>query len=327
MTPQEKVIDKIKAALRKADESQNDSEAERDTAMRMAQRLLLKHGLTMKDVGDIGSSADGEGRKFDNDEALVTDKVDHWCGTLLHAIADVYFCKVYYYTLHNSQRSWYIVGRNDHVDATVAMFDFVEPQLQYAFDRDATRMSTYQRDARRYALASAGVPHEIWDLPLEDADEARLAEIGRDRFEYLREDLGGDAAVESIQNVLGCSANYAKHVRAYIRKADIAPSVVKNLGVWRRSWFDAAVSRVKTRLMELRREEAENLSGGTDLVVNERTALDRELDRLNLGLRKHSRSRKHDMSGARSGDSAGRDADLSGHSKLSTQRGALNSGS
>ena len=321
------ITDKIRAMLRKADESHNDSEEERDTAMRMAQRLLLKHGLTMADVGNIADADGIEGRAFEHDSVLnIEDSLDHWCGNLMHAIGDVYFCKVYYtHYGRGGPRRWYVVGRADHVEATLAMFDFVEPQLQFAFDRSASKMHAYQRDARKYALSAAGVPKEDWATTIAD-DDGQLAAIGHNHFDELRDTLGADFALLSIRQVLGCSENYAKHIRAHIRKEDIAPTITDNLGVWRRSWFDAAISRVKKRLKALREEEAANLSGGTDLVVSEQAALDAALDRLDLGLHKNRSQRQTDLAGAMDGDRAGKSADLSGHQKLGGNRTALGAG-
>lgn len=320
------ITDKVRAILRKADESTNDSEEERDVAMRMAQRLLLKHGLTMADVKDI-SDADGiEGREFMREfTGVETEAEESWRGNLLHGIGEVYFCKVYYHTIAGGRkhREWMIVGRADHVAMTKSMYEFVMPQLQYAFDRATSKMHTYQRDARKYALAACGVPEFLWTSEVTDTTDEELAEIGRSHFELIRETQGGEAAIASIREVLRCSYNYAKHIRVHIRKADIAPSVVADLGVWRRSWFDYATVQIRNRLRELRREEAANLSGGTDLVVSEDKALERELDRLDLGLHRKKNNRKTDRQGAAAGVRAANEADLSGHSKLGGNRKLL----
>ena len=48
----QKIIDKIAKLLARADESRNDNPHEREIAMRQANSLLVKHGLSMTDVTD-----------------------------------------------------------------------------------------------------------------------------------------------------------------------------------------------------------------------------------------------------------------------------------
>ena len=106
-----KLAEKIRAILAKA-EDENGSEEERDTAMRMAQRLLLKHGLT---AADVGPGANG-GRDHQQDEYLTTERAQAWKGGLLRALAPVYFCRVLTKRAGREGRalSWTIFDRRDY---------------------------------------------------------------------------------------------------------------------------------------------------------------------------------------------------------------------
>lgn len=302
--------DKIKAILRRADESRNDSEAERDTAMKMAQKLMIENGITMADLGNLDDEALPEGRKFQRDSAFVTARTESWRGSLLNAIAQVYFAEAYYYKRSHS-KVWVLLGRADHVQATLTMFGWVEPQLETRFQLALDKMGLYQRLARKYALLKAGVPMHQVHLPLADTTDAELAAFGAMQFEQAKAELGADGAVRDIQATLGVSFNYAKHVRVHIRKEDIAPTVARDLAAWRETWFSYATGQIKKRLEEIQAEEAEKFgSKGTDLIVNEKGALERFKEEQGLEIKYVDNGLVHDPHAAKDGTAAGREADL-----------------
>lgn len=310
-----KLMEKIRAILRKAEESSNESPEERDTAMRMAQRLLLKHGLSMQDVGSLDEADDG--REFERSSAaLDLDLSEHWKGTLLYRISRVYFVQAYYTSLSRKRRTWSMVGRADHIAATKAMYEYVWPQIQLELNVATSKMGLYQRIARRYALAVAGG---------DPGDDEALAEIGRKRLEAMTK-VDASAGADDIARLCDLrSSQYAKNAMRFIRRGEIAPSDTTNLKVWRNSFLDNAISRVASRLRELQNEEVEDLGdAGTALVRNERAELDNFLESLNLGLRSSHSSRQYDSAGALAGREAGDRADLSGHRKMSNNVKELN---
>lgn len=319
------VMDKVRAILRKAEESSNPSEEERDTAMRMAQRILLKHGLTMADVGDISDDETSAGRKFQNESILTTEGRDEaWRGLLIERLGSVYFCRPYRMALDSKGRrhSWFLVGRADHVKAAVSMYEFVAPQLVREFTKESARMGLYWRYARQYAERVA----EQQELNVPDLSDEELGTLGADNLARVKEDLdlNRQGVIHHVANTLGISEGYAANALPRIRAEDIAPSTTDNLGVWRRSWFDGAVIRVSARLRKLMQEETENLGEpGTDLVRNEKAATEDYLDSLDLGLRTRQSSRQTDYAGRASGDRAGKRADLSGHRKVGAIRKEL----
>ena len=307
---QDDIADKIRKILRRADESRNDSDAEREVAMRKAQALLMEHGLSMADLGELDDEALPEGRAFGTDHAFVTARTESWRGKLLASIAAVYFAKVYF-TRRSHSRVWTILGRQDHVRTALVMFEWVEPQLQIEFDRQVSRMGSYQRLARKYALLVMGVPLHMIDYPLSDTSDEELAAMGANHFEHIKAAQGADAALWDIQRVLGVSENYARHVRVHIRKHDIAPTVAKDLASWRDTWFDYAISTIRHRLEKIQKEEAEKFgSRGTDLVVNENQALQVFMDEIGLKLSSQPKKSVMNPQAAEAGAAAGAAADL-----------------
>jgi hypothetical protein len=95
-----------------------------------------------------------------------------------------------------------------------------------------------------------------------------------------------------------------------------------NARVFRNSFYDSAVSRIRTRLIERKREQEETGDFSTALVRNDEAALDRfvkDKHRVRKSYTKRSRSAAATAAGA----SAGNNADLSGNAKVGTTRGAL----
>lgn len=324
MTNDEKIKERIRAILRKAEDAKGAGDAERDTAMRMAQRLLLKHGLEMQDVGP----AEDDGRSFEHEGFISTEGRDEqWKGVLLHRLAPTYFCKVYKLNLgRKAHHRWVIIGRKDNTDALRQMYGFIWPQIEGAFTVEVSRMGLYWRHARRYAIGAASYADPAADP--ESLSDAELAELGEDRLDRFTQDPDLDEIEDVVRLCRLSSRGYAKNVLPRIRKREIAPSLSSNLGVWRRSFLDAAVGRVAARVAELHREEVQDLgTPGTELVTSEALDLSRFLESLDLGLRRTRSSRQVDGAGRQSGRAAGDRADISGHRKVSGNRKVLGPGS
>lgn len=309
----DQIVDKIRAILRKADESKNPSEEERDTALRLANRLLLKHGLSMADVGELDED---EGHTFEHGSAFDIDSAeDAWRGLLLHRIATVYFCKVYRTNFGRGKARYMLVGRGDYVKTTMMMFEFLVPQIEAELNialaallkTTSPNQQQQARLARTYAQRAAidaGMPSGI--------DDEALAIVGQERLARITREQDSDSALLDIMNLCGLSSmHYAKKARAFIKRGDIASGAVENLAVWRRSFHDGAVNRIGKRLADLMREEVKD-SGetGMALVRNEAADLDRFLDTLNLGLKTQRSARKIDHHGHAAGRAAGDRADI-----------------
>jgi hypothetical protein len=329
MTHDSKLIEKIQAILRKADESRNPSEAEREEAMRAANRLLLKHGLSMQDLGDLGDDTTTPGREHEHTSAFATEgDQDYWRGELLFRLAKIYFCHVYRgWHPRKSHYHWMILGRGDYVRALRTMHEYVAPQVEREFNVAVSKMTQHRRYARRWALHAATVMG-LTDVEtyVEETTGGRLsvevtnedlARLGREYFESLVSDMGIDAALRQIQVLIGCNELNANRTRQKIIKEDIAPASPGNLGVWRRSFFFAANMRIASRLREMMREDVKEMGEpGMALVKNEKRDLDDFIESLDLGLSSNRSGRELDDEGMALGREAGDRADLSPHNKV-----------
>ena len=99
-----------------------------------------------------------------------------------------------------------------------------------------------------------------------------------------------------------------------MKRGEIAPDIVSNLGVFKRSFFDAATTRIAFRLAEQKREYYERVdeAKGQELVRNEWAAVDKWMEEFGPKLGSASRSsRQHSHAGASEGNKAGSRADIS----------------
>lgn len=104
------LLDKIRKILARADEARNDNEHEREIAMRQANALLVRHGLSMADVGDVdidGARAVDFGR-LGKVEIEVGAGV--WYAGIYHQMALLSGCQVIRSATRGS-RKVYILGR------------------------------------------------------------------------------------------------------------------------------------------------------------------------------------------------------------------------
>lgn len=118
MSVDSSIIQRLQKLLALA-EDKGATEAEAETAMRLAHELLAKHNLTLSDI------AGAETIK------VVEDKVDDrrpadWKHTVWNATARLYFCEYVYKNIRRSIRMdrRYIIGRPDNVETTKQMAQY-----------------------------------------------------------------------------------------------------------------------------------------------------------------------------------------------------------
>lgn len=318
------IKDKIRAMLRKAGEG-NPSEAEREVALRMAHQLMLKHGLSESEIGNPDDDPGG----FTQEPYFRTEsESDHWKGTLLCNIAEFYFCDAYAmqprWAADRFQAEWFLMGKEDHVEVFKMMFEFICPQIEAGFTKALAEFGNIQeRHARTYCVETCkemGMNQELID----SMTEADLAEFGRMRLEQIT--ISNDP-VEDIMNLCEIdSFNYAKKVRAYIKRKEIGrgrPDL--RLDVWRNSFFMGAVAEIRERIQAMNKQEVEDLgSSGMALVLNEKEALVRWQEDIGHETEQRSMNQKVDREGVHAGMEAGANADLMPGRKLNLARGELN---
>lgn len=293
------IVQKVRKILARAE--RGSTEHERDTAMNLAQEFMFKHNLSM---ADIEIASDDPGREFTRE----SDDLEHWSGTLLYRIARVFFCTVYYNpTLGGKTARHVIVGRRDNVQVVRELHAYIAQQIEGECAIETAKRGQCPRYARiaikKYALLQVeGIEDDQFDMW---ADE-------------LISHLKGEDGIRLIMRLTGLTKSYASEVRPFIKRKQYAPEVVRDLGVWRRSFLEAASTKVYLRLHEMHRKSVRDTgSKGTDLVRDEKAALNAYMKDIGLELGKgHGSSRQHDYSGAASGSEAGERTDITLGNKM-----------
>ena len=117
MDDMNRILDKIKKLLARADADRNDNEHERAIAMRQAASLMAKHGLDMSDIGNDDTSTFGPMGSVE----IKTGQVDKWVTSVYWSIARLNGCT----TLRMQGKSMKIFGRAMRVTVARQMADYV----------------------------------------------------------------------------------------------------------------------------------------------------------------------------------------------------------
>ena len=117
----QKLIDKIMAILAKADEGRNDNPHEREIAMRQANALLVKHGLSMTDITDQTEKKESFGALGRKQHTLSTRFV--WESGVWSAVAELNNCRVIR-TPRRGLISIWIIGRQLNCTVTKQIAEY-----------------------------------------------------------------------------------------------------------------------------------------------------------------------------------------------------------
>ena len=296
MTKESKVLARIRKLLNLAAEEGRGTEAERDLAMAKAQELMLEYDLSMAMV-----------QEEDRDDAVDSfrqgDAIPTWQGTLLHRIAIASYVKAYYTSVYGKKGMgvWTLIGRPDHVRFVEELHRYLVQQLEGELLIAVKRYDKRAQYARKFALEMAEG---------RDVSDEELVRTAQEALEFT----SGDDQLRLIATHCDIALNYAGEVRPFVKRGEIAPDIVSNLGVFKRSFFDAATTRIAFRLAEQKREYYERVdeAKGQELVRNEWAAVDKWMEEFGPKLGSASRSsRQHSHAGASEGNKAGSRADIS----------------
>lgn len=123
--PDERIIRKINALLELADETRGGTEAERDTAMRKAQELMLNHNIEMGQLH--GKSADGD---VTTTIIEISGAMNMWKRYFYSSITQPSFCKLLYTKTAKHAQRLTIFGRPDNLRYVELIGDHVIPWLE-----------------------------------------------------------------------------------------------------------------------------------------------------------------------------------------------------
>lgn len=296
----EPIVQKIRKILARAE--RGSTEHERDTALRLAQEFMFKHNL---DMADIDLASDDPGREFTHER----DALEHWSGTLLWRIGKVFFCHVYYIPNQSgTTRTHVIVGRRDSVQVVRELHAYIAQQIEGECAIETAKRGQLPRYAR-IAVESYAIDQASTRPP-----EDMLSHWAADMSEHLK----GAEGLSLIMRHTGLTKSYASEVRPYIKKGNLAPEVVNDLGTWRRSFLRAATNKVYLRLRDMHTKSVKDTgSRGTDLVRDESAALKQHLEDAGLsGKDGKTSATQHSTSGANAGSEAGARADITLGNKM-----------
>ncbi len=118
MSIENKVLERVKKMIALGNDAAA-TEAERETALRMAYNLLAKYNLSMSDLPDDESH---EARERQD----VVISADRWARSLAQAVAKLFFCKYFYSGTGTSGKDKHcFVGRQSNVITARYMSEFL----------------------------------------------------------------------------------------------------------------------------------------------------------------------------------------------------------
>jgi len=135
----DKIIDKVRKLLARADEARNDNEHERAIAMRQAHALLAKHGLALADVETADEAAAELGALGKGKVELATRAV--WERGVYTAIARLHGCHAVQQVWKGQSPKIFIIGRRLRVNVVRELAAYVVASIQRegkAWGRDST---------------------------------------------------------------------------------------------------------------------------------------------------------------------------------------------
>ena len=118
MSIENKVLERVKKMIALGNDSAA-TEAERETALRMAYNLLAKYNLS---ISDLPSEQDNEAREWQD----VVISADRWARSLAQAVAKLFFCRYFYSGTGTSGKDKHcFVGRQSNVITARYMSEFL----------------------------------------------------------------------------------------------------------------------------------------------------------------------------------------------------------
>lgn len=302
--------DKLAKVLRLAS-NEGAAEEERNTALRLAQKIAFEHDL---DLADINIS-DDPGKSHTILEERVGGYEYDWEITLYNGIARANFCRLYFVPYPDRKRVT-LVGKKHHIETARQMFMFIHPQAE----AEAMREVFSRGQLPRYALIAViewAKRHPEW---FQEAEVPKMEVFGgmyvydqtAPEFEAVKERalqdliplLRGDAGLHLIMELCGIAKAYASEVRPYIKRGQLAPEIVKDLKSWKYSFLQSMAWTVERRLMEeLGRLAEEHGEKGAALVRQEDAQAQAYYD--NLDLKQTNSERRWNPQGAAAGSEAG----------------------
>lgn len=281
--------DRIAKILRLAN-NEGATQEERDAAMAKAQEVAFKYNLQLADI------------EWDDKEEITVGAapaqwMHEWEQMLLGAVAKVNFCRTGHYlgrTDPYKRKRVFIYGKKHNIVASMDLFEYLHRQVLLVIDRETARRDKRMQYARMVLIEIVKdlAPTQYMRRVIEEHDDAETASPFSD-FRYLNTDhdalieaaavhlqgnehlLKGTAGIAYIMHRTGLTASYASEIRPYLKRGEYAPEIVKNMGVWKKSFLLGLVARLDQRLHDKFASLVDEAgSSGMELIRKEDAGLD-----------------------------------------------------
>lgn len=148
----EKVLEKVQKLMNLA-ENKGASEQEMETALRQAQKMLLRHNLTMEMAKEFGGSKEPTEQVK---EQIITFRNRPWVRTVMNAIAKLYFCRVITYMGDRRTNTRFaFVGRISNVRTASLMAGFVVSAILTNARKERRRLGEKSAFESSFCLGAA----------------------------------------------------------------------------------------------------------------------------------------------------------------------------
>lgn len=155
-TDKTNIIEKIKKLMAVVNDAAKGGEHEREVAMNMVQRLLLKHRIEISEVEDI---------EEDTIEMSEVFSSATFARTIIFAIGKLNFCKIYFTRLPSAKARFTFIGREHEIMATIQLCKIIIKSVSrearkgakiYSHDKSYTRSfengASYRISERAYDI-------------------------------------------------------------------------------------------------------------------------------------------------------------------------------
>lgn len=166
----EKIVAKIKKLLAVANGNAEGGDHERDTAMKMALKMLAKHNLEMGDVSVVAKELRGQQECWHD--------MCPWRRTVAGAMARMFFCEFYYIPVKDTRQKYkfVFVGLESNTITAMEMTNYVIKSVGKEAKKARTaQMQTSKFETAFMNAAAIRVSHRTFEMQRE-AEKEQAAE-------------------------------------------------------------------------------------------------------------------------------------------------------
>lgn len=126
----ENILERIRKLLAKADPTKNDSQAEIETAMKMAQKLALEYELDLEKIQVQEKRIREIFTKIISADTLAVKNEGSWLQSLITVLGKHNYCVVHFMKRGSKVMSLRIYGEDHNIEMTGFMFDQLVPRIR-----------------------------------------------------------------------------------------------------------------------------------------------------------------------------------------------------